>query len=123
MNTRVVCVPLVVGNIFADEIVLRYALHPTERFAEAAGYLFLSYMLAGPIVLFFLKGERIWRLVVIVLGLLPKPFFPDPNFRHLGFSLFFLVLLSSQNNLSVRSVLNLSLQLRDSRSIPSKNLL
>jgi hypothetical protein len=50
-------------NIFADEIVLRYALHPTERFAEAAGYLFLS------IVLFFLKGERIWRLVVIVLWL------------------------------------------------------
>lgn len=50
--------------------MLRYALHPTERFAEAAGYLFLSYMLAIPIVLFFLKGERIWRLVVIVLWLL-----------------------------------------------------
>jgi hypothetical protein len=40
-------------NIFADEIVLRYSLHPTERFAEAAGYLFLSYMLAIPIVLIF----------------------------------------------------------------------
>jgi hypothetical protein len=51
-------------NIFADEIVLCYALHPTERFAEAAGYLFLS------IVLFFLKRERIWRLIVIVLWLL-----------------------------------------------------
>jgi hypothetical protein len=50
-------------NIFADEIVLRYALHPTERFAEAAGYLFLSIVL-------FLKGERIWRLIVIVLWLL-----------------------------------------------------
>jgi len=65
----------VVGNIFADEIVLRYAFHPTERFAEAVGYLFLSYMLAIPIVLFFLKGERIWRLVVIVLWLLQKPSF------------------------------------------------
>ena len=70
MKTCVVCVLLVFGNIFADEIVLRYALHPTERFAEAAGYLFLSHMLAIPIVQFFLKGERIWRLVVIVLWLL-----------------------------------------------------
>jgi formamidopyrimidine-DNA glycosylase len=40
MKTCVVCVLPVVGNIFADEILLRYALHPTERFAEAAGYLF-----------------------------------------------------------------------------------
>jgi len=40
-------------TLFAHEIVLRYALHPTERFAEAAGCLFLSYMLAIPIVLFF----------------------------------------------------------------------
>jgi hypothetical protein len=47
----------VVGDVFADEIVLRYASHPTERFAEAAGCLFLSCMLAIPIVLFFLKGE------------------------------------------------------------------
>jgi hypothetical protein len=53
----------------------------------------------------------------------PEAFFPDLNFLHLGFSLVFLVLLSPQHNLSVRSVLNLSLQLRDSRSIPSKNLL
>jgi hypothetical protein len=52
-----------------------------------------------------------------------ETFFPDLNFLHLGFSLFFLVLWSSQHSLSVRSVLNLSLQLRDSRSIPSKNLL
>jgi hypothetical protein len=37
MKSRVVCVLLVVGNRFADEMVLRYALHPTERFAEAAG--------------------------------------------------------------------------------------
>jgi hypothetical protein len=47
----------VVGNIFAGEIVLRYALRPTERFAEAAAYLFLSYMLAIPIVLFFPEGR------------------------------------------------------------------
>jgi hypothetical protein len=60
----------VVGNIFADEIELRYVIHPTERFAEASGYLFLSYILAIPIVLFFLKGERVWRLVVVVLWLL-----------------------------------------------------
>jgi len=93
-------------------------------------------MLAIPMVLLFLKGERIWRLVVIVMWLLQiraswirddddglTTFFADVNFLHLGFSLFFLVLLSSQHNLSVRSALNLSLQLRDSRSIPSKNLL
>jgi hypothetical protein len=65
--------------------VLRYALHLTERFAEAAGSLFLSYMLASPIVLFFLKGERIWRLVVIVLGLLPKPSFQTPISGTLAF--------------------------------------
>jgi hypothetical protein len=70
MKTRLVCVLLAVGNIFVDEIFLHYAFHPKERFAEATDYLFLSYMLAVPIVLFFLKGERIWRLVVIVLWLL-----------------------------------------------------
>jgi hypothetical protein len=37
MKTCVVCVLLVVGIIFADDIVLRYALRPTEGFAEAAG--------------------------------------------------------------------------------------
>ncbi len=99
--------------------MLRYAFHPTERFAEAVGYLFLSYMLAIPIVLFFLKGERIWRLVVIVLWLLQKPSFQIAIWL---FSLLLGAFVISTQPLRALCI-NLSLQLRDSRSIPSKNLL
>jgi len=70
MQTRVACVLLVIGNVFVDEISIHYAFHPKERLAGAANYLFLSYMLAIPVVLFFLKGERIWRLVAVILWLL-----------------------------------------------------
>jgi len=59
----------VIGNVFVDESPT-LCISPKERLAGAANYLFLSYMLAIPVVLFFLKGERIWRLVAVILWLL-----------------------------------------------------
>ena len=70
MKTRIVCVLLVVVGIVVYRVFGYYAFHPKERFAETATYAFVGYMLAVPITLYFLKGERHWRGVVFTLWFL-----------------------------------------------------
>jgi hypothetical protein len=69
MRTRLTCVALVVLGFLANELFTHVSFDSKERFVRGATYAFLGYMLAVPITLFFLKGERRWRLAVFGLWL------------------------------------------------------
>ena len=69
MKTRIVCILLVVGGILIDGLFLHFSFDSKERFTKVATYAYLGYMLAVPIVLFFLKGERLWRIAVLAIWL------------------------------------------------------
>jgi hypothetical protein len=60
---------LVVGGILIAGLFLYFSFDPKERFTKLATFAFLGYMLAVPIVLFFLKGERLWRIAVLAIWL------------------------------------------------------
>jgi hypothetical protein len=61
VNTRIVCVVVFVLGFFLNLIFFHYAFRPDARFAKPVTEGFVSYMAAVPIILFFLKGERVWR--------------------------------------------------------------
>jgi len=69
VKTRIVCILLVVGGILIDGLFLHFSFDSKERFTKVATYAYLGYMLAVPIVLFFLKGERLWRIAVLAIWL------------------------------------------------------
>jgi len=81
VKTRKVCVLLVVVGIVVFKVFSHYAFHPEERFADIATFAFVGYMLAVPITLWLLKGERLWRLVVFALWLLTVALFVFEMFR------------------------------------------
>lgn len=59
------CVLLLVAGVVVNMLFGHYAFHPRDRFAHGATIVFLSYVIAVPIVLYFLKGDRFWRWAVI----------------------------------------------------------
>jgi hypothetical protein len=70
VKTRIACIILVVVGILVDGLFLHFSFDPKERFTRVATYAFLGYMLAVPIALFFLKGERPWRIAVFAIWLI-----------------------------------------------------
>src|SRR5437879_6090069 len=70
VRTRIVCVLLVVGGILVDGLFLHFSFDSKERFTKVATYAYLGYMLAVPLVLFFLKGDRVWRIAVLAIWLI-----------------------------------------------------
>jgi hypothetical protein len=52
-----------------------YPFHAEERLAAASTYAFCAYMLGVPMVLWLLKGERLLRTLIFLLGryLCPRP--------------------------------------------------
>ena len=70
MKTRIACILLVVGGILVVGLFLHFSFDPKERFTRVATYAYLGYMLAVPIALFLLKGERPWRIAVLAIWLI-----------------------------------------------------
>jgi hypothetical protein len=75
VNTRTACILIVVAGFTMDCIFGHFSFDPREQIVKMATYAFVAYMVAVPITLWFLKGERIWRWCVFVLWLLQVALF------------------------------------------------
>src|SRR6266850_4099359 len=64
VKTRVVCVLIVVTGVVLHIASGHYAFHPKLRLATLVNFIFIIYMMLVPITLLFLRGARLWRLVV-----------------------------------------------------------
>jgi len=70
VSTRTACVLIVVGGFLMDCYLGHFSFEPKQQIQKMATYAFLAYMVAVPITLWFLKGERVWRWAVFSLWLL-----------------------------------------------------
>ena len=69
MKTRIACILLVLCGVLVVGLFLHFSFDPKERFTKVATNAYLGYLLAVPVTLFFLKGERIWRIAVLAIWL------------------------------------------------------
>jgi hypothetical protein len=70
VNTRTACILIVVAGFMMDCIFGHFSFDRREQIVKLFTYLFVAYMVAVPIALWFLKGERGWRWSVFALWLL-----------------------------------------------------
>ena len=70
VNTRTACILIVFAGFLMDCFFGHFSFDRREHIVKMATYAFLAYMVAVPISLWFLKGERIWRWAVFSLWLL-----------------------------------------------------
>jgi hypothetical protein len=68
-RTARICGALVLAGIAFGRAVGYYSRHPEERLAAASTYAFCAYLLAVPIVLCSLKGERLLRTLIFLAWL------------------------------------------------------
>jgi len=69
MKTRVACVLIVFIGIILTKVATYYAFHPKSQFASFVNYSHIAFLLLVPIALFFLRGERPWRVAVFGIWL------------------------------------------------------
>lgn len=75
MNTRITCSLIVVAGFLMDCFMGHYSFDRREQIVKMATFAFLAFMVAVPITLWFLKGDRIWRWAVFALWLLQVALF------------------------------------------------
>jgi hypothetical protein len=68
--TRSTCILVVVLGIALHFVALHFSFQPVQKLTEPVIILFCIYMVLVPVVLFFLRGDRRWRLAVLVIWLL-----------------------------------------------------
>ena len=66
---------MVVAGFLMDCIFGHFSFDRREQIVKMATFAFLAYMVAVPIILWFLKGERIWRWAVFTLWFLQVALF------------------------------------------------
>jgi drug/metabolite transporter (DMT)-like permease len=69
-RTPLVCVLLVLAGVFFHVFGTYYAFRPKLPFAPAFAYAYVAFLVSVPIILFFLRGARPWRIVVFCIWLL-----------------------------------------------------
>lgn len=69
VKTRVACVLIVFTGIILTKIATYYAFHQESQFASLLNCSHIAFLLLVPIALFFLRGERPWRLAVFGIWL------------------------------------------------------
>ena len=69
IKTRAICVLLLAVGILANGSFLKISFDRREYVVKVATYALLAYMVAVPIVLILLRGERLWRLGVFLIWL------------------------------------------------------
>jgi len=70
VNTRSASILIVVAGFLTDCLFGHFSFDRREPIVKLATYAFVAYMVAVPIALWLLKGERMWRWAVFTLWLL-----------------------------------------------------
>ena len=75
MKTKAVCVALLMGGFIGSLAFFHYSYRPDQRIAKIVAYSFFAYIIAVPVVLYFLKNERYWRIATFAIWLVCVLFF------------------------------------------------
>jgi len=70
MKTRVLCVLIVLAGFLLHSVVTHFSFKPDHRLTEPIMVIFIAYMALVPVVLYFLRGDRLWRLAVFGIWVL-----------------------------------------------------
>jgi len=70
MKTRDGCTLIAVGGFVLNFLVLYFSARPNGPFLQVLVIVFISYMTLVPVALYFLRGDRAWRLAVFAMWLL-----------------------------------------------------